>query len=64
MIQKIQKELLYQYSIGVLPADKSKTQILLHVDKKAPWEKIAKLIFAVREIGFEAHPVYQPDNSS
>jgi biopolymer transport protein ExbD len=61
--QKVQKELLYQYSIGVLPAEKSKTQVLLHVDRKAPWEKIAKLIFAVREIGFDAHPVYQPDGS-
>jgi biopolymer transport protein ExbD len=59
--ERIQKELLYQYSIGVLPSEKAKTQVLLHVDKKAPWEKIAKLIFAVREVGFEAHPVYQPN---
>jgi biopolymer transport protein ExbD len=57
--EKIQKELLYQYTNGLIPQDKTKTQVLLHVDKNAPWESVAKLIFAVKEIGFEANPIYQ-----
>jgi hypothetical protein len=35
---------------------------LLHIDKKAPWEQIAKAIFAVREVGFAARPVYEEIN--
>ena len=61
-IKQIQNELMYQYNIGILPENKSKTQILLHIDKFAPWEQIAKLIFAIRELGFEAHPIYEPEN--
>lgn len=57
---EIQKELARQYQIGALSQDKSKTEILLHIDKSAPWETIAKLIFSVKEIGFSAHPVYEP----
>lgn len=59
-IEAIQKELARQYQIHALPEDKSKTEILLHIDRKAPWEPIAKLIFAVKELGFSAHPVYEP----
>lgn len=58
-IAAIQEELARQYKIGALPQDKSKTEILLHIDKKAPWEPVAKVIFAVRELGFTAHPVYE-----
>jgi len=60
-IQRIKKELLYQYDIGLLPKDKNQTQVLLHIDKKASWDPVAKLIFAIREEGFEAFPVYEPD---
>lgn len=59
-IKEIQNELFHQYNIGVLSEDKSKTQILLHIDKKAPWVSIASLIFAIRELGFEALPIYKP----
>lgn len=61
-IEKIQKELLYQYNLGVLPKEKQFTKVLLHVDKKAPWESVAKLVFAVREVGFDAYPVYEGIN--
>ena len=54
----IQQELARQYQMGALPADKGKTEILLHIDKKAPWEPIANAIFSVREVGFAARPVY------
>ena len=56
----LQKELMRQVEIGVLPQDKSKTEVLLHIDQKAPWKPIAEAIFAVRELGFNAHPVYTP----
>lgn len=59
-IQMIQEELARQYQIGALPQDKSKVEVLLHIDKQAPWEPIAKTIFGIREIGFNAHPVYEP----
>lgn len=57
-IQAIQEELSRQYQIGILPQDKAKTEVLLHIDKQAPWEQIAKVIFGVREVGFSARPVY------
>ncbi len=57
-VQAIQEELARQYQIGVLPQDKTKTEVLLHIDRKAPWEPIAKAIFGIREVGFSARPVY------
>ncbi|MBI5346549.1 MAG: biopolymer transporter ExbD [Chlamydiae bacterium] len=62
-LAKIQKELLYQYNVGILPKDKSLTHVLLHIDKTASWEAISKLIFAIREDGFEAFPIYESDNT-
>lgn len=58
-IAALQEELSRQYQIGALPKDKAKTEILLHIDKKAPWEPIVNAIFAIRELGFRAHPVYE-----
>lgn len=59
-LQGLQEELARQYQIGALPQDKTKTEVLLHIDKKAPWEPIAGAIFAIRELGFQARPVYEP----
>jgi biopolymer transport protein ExbD len=59
-LEKIQNELFHHYHIGILPQDKSKTQVLLHIDKDATWEDVAKLIFAIRETGFNPLPVYKP----
>lgn len=58
--QAIQEELLRQYQIGALSKDKGKTEVLLHIDKKAPWKPISEAIFSIREVGFSAHPVYEP----
>jgi len=55
----IQEELSRQYQLGALPQNRTQTEILLHIDKKAPWEPIAQAIFAVREVGFTARPVYE-----
>jgi biopolymer transport protein ExbD len=57
-VQALQEELARQYQTGALSQDKSKTEILLHIDRKAPWEPIAKAIFGIREVGFNARPVY------
>lgn len=59
----LQEELARQYQIGALPKDKSKTEILLHIDKKAPWGPVVEAIFGVRELGFRAHPVYEEADS-
>ncbi|NGX33530.1 MAG: hypothetical protein K1060chlam4_01600 [Candidatus Anoxychlamydiales bacterium] len=60
-LERIKKELNYQHQIGLLPKDKHQTQVLLHIDKNASWDPVAKLIFAIREEGFDAFPVYEPD---
>lgn len=59
---EIQKELVQQYEKGLLPPDKSKTRVLMRIDREAHWEPILKAIFAVREAGFDVHPVYEPSN--
>ncbi len=59
--EEIFQELSQQYEKGLLPPDKSKTQVLVKIDKDAHWDPILKAIFAVRQAGFEVHPVYQPD---
>lgn len=58
-VQAVQEELARQYQIGALSRDKGKTEVLLHIDRQAPWQPIAEVIFAVRELGFTAHPVYE-----
>jgi biopolymer transport protein ExbD len=63
-IVAVQQELTRQYQIGALPPDKNKTEIRLHIDQNAPWKPIAEAIFAIRELGFKAHPVYEPKNLS
>lgn len=59
-VSAVQDELARQYKLGALPQDRTQTEILLHIDRKAPWEPIAQLIFAVREVGFNVRPVYEP----
>lgn len=61
---QIAKELSRQYEIGALPQDKARTQVLLQIDRNAKWASISEVIFAIREQGFEIHPVYQPDFST
>ncbi len=56
--QGIEKELNKQQSLGLLPKEKEKTKVLLHIDRNAKWEPISKVIFSVRQAGFEIYPVY------
>lgn len=55
----IRNELVKQKQNGLLPSDSQNTKILLHIDQGASWNGIAKLILAVREAGFQVHPVYE-----
>ena len=55
---EIKKELLSQYEIHALPTDKTKTTVLLHIDKKAPWESVSEIIFCIKTNGFQIQPVY------
>lgn len=55
----VQLELKKQQELGLLPKDTLKTQVLLHIDKQAMWEPIVQLIFAVKQAGFQIHPVYE-----
>jgi biopolymer transport protein ExbD len=63
-VKGIQNELKKQQNLGLLPKDKEKTKVLLHIDKSAKWEPISQLIFGVRQSGFEIHPVYDFDEES
>ena len=57
----IKKELERQQTLGLLPREKEKTKVLVHIDKQSQWEPIVQLLFAIRETGFEIHPVYDYD---
>ena len=60
-VNEIQHELKRQQDLGLLPKEKQKTKVLLHIDKSAQWEPISQVIFGVRQSGFEIHPVYDYD---
>ncbi len=57
----IQKELQKQQQMGLISKNPEETKVLLHIDRSAKWEPVAKAIFALREQGFPVHPVYEPD---
>lgn len=61
---EIRRELHVQYTRGILPEDRSKTKIMLKIDRKAEWDPIMQLIFAVRDEGFEVRPVYEPSENA
>ena len=63
-VKHVQNEIIAHLEKGYIPQDKSKTQILLHIDKGSPWDPIAKIIFSIRDLGFDAHPIYEPKESS
>jgi biopolymer transport protein ExbD len=59
--QSIKKELFKQQELGLISKDPKQTKVLLHIDRSARWEPIAKVIFTIREAGFPIHPVYEPE---
>jgi len=60
-VDAVKHELLRQEQLGLLPEDKSKTKVLLHIDKDANWESVAQIIFAIKETGYQISPVYCPE---
>lgn len=63
-ITAIQQELDKQQDLGLLPREREKTRVLLHIDQGAKWAPIADVIFAVKEAGFAIHPVYEPSSAN
>lgn len=59
----IAEELARQYEMGLLPEDKLRTQVLLKIDKKAEWEGILKVLFSIRDVGFDVRPIYEPEEN-
>ena len=62
-IPSILQELSKQQELGVLPTDKSKTKILLHIDKKTEWDPVAQLAYSLKKTGYLIHPVYEFANN-
>ncbi len=62
--QQIKSELNRQQHLGLLPKEKERTRVLLHIDKSAQWEPIAQVIFAVKQTGFDIHPVYDQEEGT
>ncbi|MBB65570.1 MAG: hypothetical protein CMO81_10965 [Waddliaceae bacterium] len=60
----LQEELEMQYESGQLPSDKLQTQVLLKIDRHAQWDPILRAVFAIRAAGFEARPVYEPEEGT
>jgi biopolymer transport protein ExbD len=56
----VANELISQYEKGLLPTDKLQTQVLLKIDREAQWEPILKVLLAIKDLGFEVRPVYEP----
>lgn len=57
---QIQTELQRQWDLGILPQEKRLTEVLLQIDRSAPWEPVAQAIYAIHQSGFVARPVYEP----
>lgn len=52
-------ELVKQKEAGILPENNEQIAVLVHIDKTAPWEPIAKLLIEMKKEGFPVHPVYE-----
>ena len=58
-LDAIKKEVIYQYEQGLLPKEKKDVEVLLHIDKKAPWDPVAQLILLMKELNFDVKPLYE-----
>lgn len=61
-IPSILQELTKQQDLGILSSDKTKTKILLHIDKQTEWDPVAQLVYSLKKTGYFAHPVYELTN--
>ena len=62
-VPAILQELSKQQDLGMLPSDKAKTKILLHIDKQTEWDPVAQLVYSLKKTGYLAHPVYELANN-
>jgi biopolymer transport protein ExbD len=62
-VPAILQELSKQQDLGLLSADKTKTKILLHIDKQTEWDPVAQLVYSLKKTGYFAHPVYELANN-
>lgn len=61
-VNTIIDEINKQQQLGLLPMNKEKIKVLLHIDKSAKWQSIAQVIFTVKDAGYIISPVYEPEN--
>jgi biopolymer transport protein ExbD len=59
--EALSHELSKQKETGILPKDNDQITVLVHIDKIAPWEPIAKLLIEMKKEGYPVHPVYEAD---
>jgi biopolymer transport protein ExbD len=62
-VPAILQELSKQQDLGLLSSDKTKTKILLHIDKQTEWDPVAQLVYSLKKTGYFAHPVYELANN-
>jgi len=60
--EALSSELLKQKQAGILPDQNDQITVLVHIDKTAPWEPIAKLLIEMRKEGYPIHPVFEAEN--
>lgn len=60
--EALSNELSRQKSTGILPDNNDEVTVLVHIDKSAPWEPVARLLLEMKKDGFNCHPVYETDN--
>ena len=63
-IPSILQELSKQQDLGILSSDRSKTKILLHIDRRTEWDPIAQLVYSLKKTGYLIHPVYEFEESA
>ncbi len=61
-VPAILKELENQEKLGLLPQDRAKTKVLLHIDENAKWDPIVQLIYSLKKEGHPVHPVYEKNS--
>ena len=60
--EALSSELKKQKQAGILPENNDLIAVLVHIDKTAPWEPIAKLLIEMKKEGYPVHPVYEGEN--
>lgn len=54
--ESVQEEIQRQLQLGALS---TQSEVLLNVDRAAPWQAVATLLLAIREVGLQPYPLHQ-----